>query len=359
MAKHRFSELLAAESILTAGTKTMDINVTDPITALGIQFRLTNGDSAPDGHPVKAATRIEVVDGSDVLLSVKGIGAQAVEFLGHGHQPFNLLSYIDNNQCIATVLLFFGRYLWDEEFGLDPARFNNLQLKIAHNYALGGSSVDAATMQVYALLFDKMPPALKGLITTKEIYAYALASSGVEYVELPTDKLIRALFVQSLSDAKQPHEQYNKLKLSEDFDKSVHFDGSVSNLFKFLPYNERLFHEQLFIASSGSTDEFYCTPAYEVAVGGVESLQGASYLKALRSYGGTIDLVGSAADEFTVNLSGKAPHGALIIPFGDLDYPPDWFDPTGLKSARLQITAGSSVGSSSTLELIAQQVRMY
>lgn len=359
MAKHRISEILAAESIATAGTKTMDINVTDVISALVIQFRLTNGDSVPDGHPAKVATRVEVVDGSDVLFSAKGIGVRAVEFLGHDHQPFDVISFISANQCICTMMIFFGRYLWDEDFALDPARFNNLQLKISHVYTNGGSSVSAATMQVAALLFDKNPPSPKGMISTKEIYSYALTSSGVEYVELPTDRVIRALFVQSLADGKQPHEQYNHLKLSEDFDKAVIFDMSTSNLFKFLPYNQRFFHEQLFAHMLTTTDDFYITPAYEVAIGPCETDDADSVIQASRSYGGNIAMLGEIATDIVANVSGKAPHGALIIPFGDKDYPPDWFDPSGLKSARLAITAGSSVGSSSTLELIAQQVRNY
>ena len=359
MAKHRYSEILADESITTAGTKTIDVNLTDPISAIFGQVRLTNNGSTPTGHPVAALPKIEVVDGSDVICSLTGRQAQAKQFFDQGKPPLNILAYLNDVQCIASFVILFGRYPWDEEMGLDPTRFNNLQIKIQHNYALGGSSPDAATLQVYGMLFDSMPPSLKGFIQSKEIYSYSLTSGAYEYVELPRDYPLRRLILQSLAADKAMNDQLNEVKLSEDHDKKIIIEEAVSNLIKFGLGPDMQYNEEIFGSSAMGGVDHYVTPVHEVH--GVFNAMDSGVAIAKEETPGNLFKIISASATPNVRglIRGYCPHGCFPVNFGDPSYPPDAWDVTGLKSARLRIKGGSSVGSASTAQVVAEQYRMY
>ena len=358
MAKHRYSEILSDESITTAGTKIIDLNVSDPITALFVQARLTNNGSTPTGHPASALKKIEVVDGSDVLVSLSGAEAQAKHFFDMGKPPVNLLAWVDDTQCVASMLILFGRYLWDEELGLDPGKFMNPQIKIAHDYSLGGSSPDAATLQVYALCFDQSAPALKGFVQSKEIYMYSLTSSAYEYIDLPRDFPLRRLILQSVGTDKAINNQLSEVKLSEDHDKKVPLDETVANIYKMLDMDSKLYIEEIFGATDTSGVDHYVTPTMTVHAA-LTAMSTAAYLAKEETPGNLFKIVGSAATNFRGLISGHCPHGALEIPFGDLSYPPDAWDVTALKNAQLRVKAGSSVASSSTAQVVVEQYRNY
>ena len=56
---------------------------------------------------------------------------------------------------------------------------------------------------------------------------------------------------------------------------------------------------------------------------------------------------------------GKAPHGALNIVMGDPADMSDWLDARSFEKLAAVITAGSSVGSASTCEVVAETLRRY
>src|SRR3990167_5653417 len=146
--------LLDAESATTATTKVIDLDTADPISRLWIEMRNTNGNSTPTAHPAKTITKIEIIDGSDVIASVSGLEAQAAEILHTGETPFSELDYENDITAFACASINFGRFLWDRELAFVPGRFQNPQLRITHDKALGGSLPDAATLTVWADIFD-------------------------------------------------------------------------------------------------------------------------------------------------------------------------------------------------------------
>ncbi|MHA1305497.1 MAG: hypothetical protein ACTSPI_17495, partial [Candidatus Heimdallarchaeaceae archaeon] len=94
-------------------TDTYDINVQEPISRITLQLRGTNADSVPDGHPAKGISKIELVDGSDVLYSLSGEEAQATDFYDTGHTPLNVVSFVNANIWTCIVNMNFGRWLYD------------------------------------------------------------------------------------------------------------------------------------------------------------------------------------------------------------------------------------------------------
>ena len=358
--KYRRSELLSDESIATAGVKTLDVNVTDPISSLFVQARITNTNTTPVGHPASVIKKIEVVDGSDVLVSLTGMEAQAKHFFDLGVPPVNFLTSFDANQSVASFILLFGRYPWDEEMGLDPTKFNNLQIKITHDLALGGCGTPtAATLQIYAGLFTQAA-ALKAFIQSREVYAYTLVASAYEYVELPRDLILRRLIVQSRAADKALNTQLGEIKLSEDHDKLILFDEAVSNLLKILPGATKQYVEDLIGLTTSTGVDHYVTPCHlnNLSLASLGATQ--DYFSAEQTDGPVLKLYSKAAQsQFTALCRGYAPHGCMPINFGDESYPPDWWDVTALKSAQLRIKAGASCLASSTCQVVTEQYRPY
>jgi len=155
MASTREVELLKKESIATAGTKTMDVGLSDPITALDIIVKKTNSNRTPEAHPGKIIKGIEVVDGADVLFSMNGQDAIALEYYQSGKVPGAMTNYEVGQWSMVHARVSFGRKMFDELYALDPKRFNNVQIKIEHDLALGGSTGTVADLSVYAHVFDE------------------------------------------------------------------------------------------------------------------------------------------------------------------------------------------------------------
>jgi len=357
--KYRTEALLDAETASTAATKTIDVDLSQPISRLVIEMKGTNNTSVPTAHPAKMISKVELVDGSDVLHSLSGMEEYALNYNTGNAPKYTEQNFIDNNNSVALMSVDFGRYLWDTNYALDPSKFRNLQLKITHNKALGGSVPDAGTLSVFADIFDDKQINPSGFIQSREHYGYSLTSSAVETIDLPTDYPLRNLTVQSLYTGNQPHQQYNKIKLIEDDGKKIPInDLRTSDLMKMLPNNDYI-TETVRISNSDTAYTCYCTPTYDTKMVWAPILGVDSGYMGLASYGGTFTTDASAATEGDLIVTGKGPNGAMLIPFGDQQDPSDWYDLANVKSLKMKVTAGSSVGGSSTAEIVTQQLRRY
>lgn len=357
--KYRVSELLAAKSITTAGTETLDINVREPISRLTAIVRLTNASWTPTGHPAKSMVAVQLVDGSDVLHSMRGIYTQALAFYCSGRQPFNYVNYTDNGLAVAAAPIYFGRDLWDTEFALVPDRFNNLQLKIQHNYALGGAAPDGATLEVWADLFDEDPPAPRGFLTAQSLWAKTLVASTIDYVELPTDHPIRMVMPCVSSDDEEPDINIDAVKLTEDHDRKVVLEMGVLELLQMYEsmwprYEE--YGEGRTLAANNV--EFFFTPAKDLQLEAFPSQDQDTYINFPWSGGQGRNIMGSATATIQINSHGRCPHGAIPIPMGVMKDPDTWWNVTKLGSARAKMTTGGG-DTSSLYELIIQQMRSY
>lgn len=356
---YRKAVLLDNETATTAATKTLDLKGLDPISRLIVMMSGTNNGATPTAVPAKMVSKIELVDGSDVFWSLSGIEAQALHWYQTGKEPANINSFLNDNTVRAQFPINFGRWLWDEDLAFDPARFKNPQLKITHNKASGGSSPDAGNLDVVADMFDEKRVSPIGWLMAKEHYTYSLTSSAVEKFDLPTDYPMRQLIIQSLSSTKAPNSQYNKIKLSENNGKKIPIEESTSDLIKQFAADFGAYKETNRNRGSTSDVTNYVTPTYETFIVGNTTDAAAGYVSITSSYGGTASVKVSTAADLDLFVQGYCPHGAMAIPFGDLWDINNWYDVTKLAKLELSITAGSSVGSSSTCEAITEQLRRY
>jgi len=357
---HRWSEVLASETITAAGTRApIDLKGLDPITRLSVLIKLTNNGSTPTDHPAKSLVKLEIVNGSDVLTSLNGMETQALAFYDTGKTPYSNLIYLDNVMALIAFDIYFGRWLHDPDLAFDTSKFKNPQLKIQHNLAAGGSAPDSMDIRVRAELFDQKKVSPSGFLQSKEIYSYTLASSGNEFIELPVDYPVRKLMIMSRAAAKAPYEQYNQLKLTEDMDKRTILEGYTSDFQKVIAGRYPLYQDMLYGSASAAGVAHFITPCFDAYPSlNAEGTNAQIYTEAFVN-GGTKTIHSDVNTNFHGLYSGLCPHGAISLPMGDQNDPDDWWDVSKLESTRLKITAGSSVEADSTLQVVLQQLRKY
>jgi hypothetical protein len=360
MAKYRLTNLLAREAADTAATKTVPLDLTDPVSRITVIFEGQNSSSTPLAHPAKMVSKIEVVDGSDVLMGLSGMQAQALDFYHTKKPAVQKLDYTDDNWQRQTFNLNFGRFLHDPRFILDPKRLKNPQLKITHNKALGGSTCNYGYLQVWADCFDEKPATPEGFLTAKEHHSYALGSGTYETIDMPVDYPYRMIMVRALEATYAIWELYSNIKFSSDQDKHVIFDGDTRYLLRMLLDQFGFYHETLQgTVGTGSTG-FYLTPTSEANCV-INKLGGSrDYFQAYQPWGGYCEVAaGGAAELFQLFMQGIAPHGALAIAMGDLQDPDDWMDLTNINSLKLRILSASGLSTGTTCDVVIQQSRKY
>lgn len=360
---YRLAQILSVTTLTDNRTDSYDINISDPISRITLQLRGTNADSVPDGHPAKAISKLELVDGADVIYSLSGEEAQAVDFYDTGITPLNVVSYVSANIWTCLINMNFGRWLWDTEFALDPKRFKNLQLKVTHKVAdAAGSSTTTttSTLAIHAYCFDEKRISPRGFLMNKEIYAYTIgAQNSYEYIDLPTDYPIRRMMVQALYVGYETHQVVNAIKISEDNDKRVLMDESVSYYLKLVVPVYGRYEEANVAAITTGTVAFYTAVDYEYSIGIIATVD-ADTSQQLTAYplGGRYYLTGEGAKEAILIIEGYAPHGCVPVWCGDQDDPADWYDVRRVGSLVARLKAGS-LGGTATARFCVQQYRTY
>ena len=360
---HRKAELLATTQITTAATPSIVIKDADVISRIGVIIELINNGNDPTNHPLAAIPKIELVDGSRVMASMTGYGCQAMSYYDNGKMPHNELNYEDNAYARCYIPINFGRYLFDPLYGFDPKQFKNPQLRITHDYSLGGSSPDNAYLRVVADKFDQKEVAPVGFLLNKEIHSYTPADGATEPILLPLDNKIRKLIIMNTNDNEEPDVQFASVKLEEGDGKRVIFEGLTMDLIRDEAMNYGRFTEYLSGHLAATTDdEFWLSACKDIQVGGLCDANDA-ILTFTWSGGRSRVFYGSAATYFGAIVSGRCPHGAVPMLFGNQQDPDDWWDVSNAGKVKLSLTgrtnAAGGVDTEKTTDVIVQSAELY
>lgn len=340
-------------------TQILDLKGLNPVSEIIVEYKGTNNGSTPTEHPAALVTKVQVVDGSEVIADLSGKQLQALAYYHYRTPGVQGLNYIDNNVCWVTLRLPFGRWLYDPMLALDPNRFHNPQLVIKTDHDGGGSAPDDGTLEVVAKCFDAKKVTPIGYLRHLEHYRYTVAASGQETIDLPVDLPIKMILAQGDYKDTALIQQINKIKLSEDQDKSVPIDNNASDLLKMLAADLPPWNEKIRFNGTTSAVEYFITPFYEATavLGGIMATP--NYGSATQTDGGTMDIDMAAAGECDGIVWGWAPHGCIGLEFGDpWDYD-DWYNLGGVKSLRLKLTAGSGASGSGTNKVVLSQFKKY
>ena len=360
---YRLATILAREAHSADITKVIDLKLSDPVSQFHIVYEAQNTSSVePTAHPAKCISKIELVDGSDVLFSLSGQEAQAVDFYHSGKVPANIINNWNENWSEMIFNINFGRHLWDPLYAFDPKKFTNPQLKISIDINGGGAASDNGYLSVFANIFDGKVITPEGFLMHKEIKDYVPGASAHEYTDLPTDHPYRKLFIKAQKYGTGPENLIDTLKLSEDNDKKVPFSMTGAELLRAITSLGGKYREAILVAGAANNWHFYCTPCYWPI--GVISEYENSFSTFHFALGfpdggqGHIPL-DTGGINLAILIEGWAPHGVIEIPFGLQDDPEDWYDVTKLGSLRLDILAKSGFTTGDSCAVFMQQLRKY
>lgn len=351
---YRHTYLEKDRSLGNSGERTVDINIQEPITALWVEMRATNGGTHNPHNPVhECISAIEIIDGADVICSVNGEQLLAMVCADLGYFPHQRFSALGGDPQSLALPVMFGRYLGDKEFALDPSRFTNPQLRVkwnlATNTAVGANGfVDGGlTMTVIA---EVMANAVKpsAYLMRKEHYTWSTAV-GTEYIDLPTDLPYRSLMFRGHKLTYHPFGVISDIKLNCNGGAFVPMDMAVEDLL----YLEMMRQPRLSYRISdhlldGGTFYSYLNEIEDVQMIG-ESLT--PYIISYENYEYGSQVVNIHTDagvgvgwaNVGVHVHGYCPFGYIVVPFGDPNDRADWFPAPTFQSIRLEAKGAVAV----------------
>jgi len=359
---YRTADVLTEEDASSAKTKTIDLTLRDIVSRMFIRFKAKNAGVRATllANPAALITKIELVDGSDVLFSLNGYEAQALNYYDQLVTPDTEIIDGDNDWQHACFMIDFGRFLFDPVLAFDPTKFTNPQLKITHNYkALDANAVEGKLL-VQAHIFDEKVPTPTGFLMSKEIQTYSSGDDTYEYVEIPTDHPMRQLLVRAYLTNKSFESEINEIRLSEDNDKRIPFDLSIEPYIRYLCGTLPPIHEHFQLRAQTSATYFYIIATYWPIIYGMSQTV-ADWVRSSAAYEGEKQAMASAtqmSSPFMGYATGYVPHQTLSFPFGLQQEIADWYDVTKLGSLRARLH-GTSGASAAEVTLFSQQVRNY
>jgi len=355
-------------TLSNSGVKTIPLDFTDPISQLMLTFRATNGATSNKENPLAHnITKIEIVDGGEVITSVRGEVLRGLVTHLEGKVPWANQSEIANEGAVCTLPVPFGRFYLDTEYALNPRSFRNLQLKISydlgHIRTISATSYVTATLDVsvIATLMEDVP-APKGVLTFKEVSDFTSAANGDARIEMPTDYPWRTLVVRAYENGTEILTTLSNLKLSADGGKFVAFDVRTQHLIEQqLQYYGLISNTRHMVFDSPSAVATYMAEATGgqvtpstitgVIIGVSYWWLSDVYLTALTHGGSDVDANGAFA-----TVHGTGFENCVVIPMGLKDDPATWFNAPDYRHIDLFLTQGSA---DAEIQVAVQEARPY
>jgi len=359
---YRIANLKLEEAVAADKTITIELDSIDIISRLQVKLDTLSVTPTFIAPIVDVLSKMEIVDGSDVLYSLDGEEAQMVNFFNRGKSPYNYLSAGDAKRSIAEVGIDFGVNLWDEELAFDPSKFSNPQLKLTIDVDAFDSSGADTKVTVDAFIFDEKVVTPEGFLMTKDIYQYTAVQSGYTYIEFPQDYVIRQVFYGNGYAGKNLRDQVDNVKLSTDNDKHVIYDRAIRDLLDVIhPMYGRCEEAVMMYAlgAAGADDVYLMPTARGRAMGQCQGNIACAHHLVQLSYTKWQAYQELAACGAEYLCTGYDPYGFMPILFQQQMDSDKWFDPASVKKTELRINPDSSASTSATAKTVVQQLRPY
>lgn len=234
--KTRMSTLVNRRAFTASDVIERDIRGTDVISFIDIIVRMTNGAAMTEDSVVKPhddITKIELVDGGNVIVSLNMEELQALNAYEQGHLPYMGLTLDDGAVQTEACRLYFGFGAFDPYHYLRPADFQNLQIKVTVTMTAAAATAWAAAGHDVTLIAGIMESGhgeYRGYLSAKSVKSYSAVDGTREDIELNTDWPYRAILIQAFKTATRPDENLEIVRLTADDDKHVVYEQYMTEL---------------------------------------------------------------------------------------------------------------------------------
>ena len=143
-------------------------------------------------------SKIELIgDGQEVIKSFDGRQALACAFHDQdGLEPPGMWRHYSNTPHRQWIPIHFGRRLFDEIYGLDLSRFEQVKLKVTNDATSTEFTTDI-DIDVIAYWIREAGVAVGGYFREEEWKTWAPAAAAVEYTDLPVALAIRRILLRA------------------------------------------------------------------------------------------------------------------------------------------------------------------
>ena len=338
------------------------------LSAIEIEYQATNGATSCVDHEIHDdVSKIEVVDGAEVLESLSMKEWIGCNFYELGQIPRNSQSEVGGAIQKETCLILFGRFIGDPEYYFDPSKFDNPQLSLENAFkvdATNGFASGTGKLTIKLHILDEGAGAQKGFITRREKYSFTSAASGDELITLPVNYPYQYIGVSALLSTYRPDEIISKMKLTFDDDKYIPVNTYTDDIMDKLKsvfglaqqrkhlykanngtslldlYDIRKAHIRSNVASNIATviavdAEKITNELYDMSTVGTPALQ-------------------TAAKDLVADVEGNAPHGLVLLTFGDIHKDSGVLPVSGYSKLELYLTQATASGA---VKLVLAQIR--
>ena len=357
---YREVDILAGQTVADSGTKTIDLDVTEPITELEALIGVTNGASENDDKtPQTIVSKIEIVDGGTVYSSLSGQEACGVFFYDAGKYPPHWYSEAASEGQSVTIPIHFGRFLGDPDYNFNPAALRNPQLKVTWNKD-SAHLTNTVTLGVRAKVLTDQAAASQ-CIFTKSVRSFTSASSGDEPTDLPTDYPIRRLLIRPYSTGEVPASIITNFKLDCDQGKLVVFNISGWGLCEEVEKTFGYAHvRRTLVLDNDDYTETWIGNCFA----GSGACKDGGYLVNLwcsgnpKAWSHVVSHAGTGGSDVEVEalFYGALPENIFAYQFGRPDDPATWFPAPSFRNVKLILKQGIA---SADVSILVQQVRGY
>lgn len=351
-----------------AGTRTVDVNIQDPITAFWIKFQSRNGATANKNNLLpQCISSIQLIDGADVLYSLSGQQAYALAAYQLGQMQENIFDESAGDPQTFSFPMMFGTKFGDKARSFDPRRFKNPQLRFTWNLAainavgVNGFVTNTLDLSVLADVMEGAPTPSHFLMH-KEIYTWTSAAAGWEYIDLPMDFPYRGMLLRGVKASTIWHWIFDQLRMNCDGGQHIAMNIRGWDLMNWLATLLPVFHyTHCFRCTNGATLELVlrdheslqlqCDAVVDTNTTYSNSGWGSGPVQTRT--GGAI---GAGNMKFYADVQGRNPFDCAYVPFGDQQDPADWFPTKSFKGIRMEVRGGVAAAANS---LVLTQDRPY
>lgn len=362
---YRLATILPEEALspAAAGTKVMPIRLEEPISRIAIKYNVTKSLNYMTNHPAADITKIELVDGSDVLHSTSGFENQALCIFDRKVPSMLEGTNLINVPQDSMYGIDFGRWLFDPNLAFDPKRFKMPQLKITYNSLLSDTGGTVPKLQVLAYVFDEKVISPAGFLMSKEHHSELAPASAAahKYVDLPLDFPYRRIMVRAFYEGYPPYYTISHVKVDEDNERRIPWDEDIED------YSERSrgrwqqINEPFHVCVLDDTPrDYYFTPSdWFNMVGGITTDSARHVSASMSRTGGMVGLkTNGNVTTMLGQVMGYCPNHCFDFECGDPKDMEDWYEVSKVGDLRLRVTGGTP-GASGTYQVVIQQLRRY
>lgn len=362
--------LTNTETINNSGTKIIDLDLQDPITAIDVILNATNGSTSNQQVNIHDdIDKIEIVDGSDVHFDMNMILAQALHAYHYGRMPVLQITEAASGVQREGFRIPFGRFLGDLEYAYLPSRFRNPQLKVTSSLTISGTAgfaTGTGGLTVIAKVLEGAGSAPRGFLMAKNVKNFTSVGSGDERTNMPIDYPYRMLLMRAYEHGVALTTDITKAKLTMDHDKFIPLELDTPDWLDMASNRWGFFHTGFdLFETDADTVKAYLGSVIAAQVDAVNDLDVAS-IDAIAADKLTLQLLTLAATptiaksstntQIKASVLGYAPHSALAMEFGNPQDPATWLQAQSHTHAECILTNG---GADATVDLVLQQARAY